>query len=696
MAQKPSQDTSATRFDTTPPSALTTPDWAASALLVLRALRAAPVWGALAERVRVPRGRAGVFVALDFLLVLVTFAASDALDLKALFARLGPVARACAATWDRLRLPSRAALSRFLAAVHPDHVAALGDVLLEDLIDSGLPAERAGGVIDRAGRRTLVFDDDGTYHGARQRSLAGGATRPPARRRAAALCARGHHGGSRRADVTRTRTALQQAHTQEWLGCWSAPGSGRPFAQLDAACAAVVRYLAARGLGATQGLLRLDGLYGWARVAAAVARHGLGYLMRCADYRLLDRRAVRAVLATPPHTTFATPDSPVRREVWQVLDFPWAAAKDPTQRVSTRLLITRRPAAGPGAPAVGKRRPDGVYELFVTDRDAAGWSPEDVLSVYFARGGFEATLAQEDRERDLDRTVSWSPAGQSLWTLLGQLVWNVRVRLGVALAAAPVRVTLWALAPTPALAPPAPAPPTPAPPSPCAPGPAVDAAGPERGRIAAAWGRSTGRFGGDDFVWTEAGHLRCPKGALLRRWKARREGDQLRVTYRAEPADCRACALSARCRGRPTRADRARSVSVVEPWPSATPAAPEAVDGPRPADATMAAARPPAAPVAPPSPRAVWWVDVASCAARRRLREQLWGQRVDVEPAPFGDVPAAPPPTRDDRAHRRRTWAQRAQRNQRLAHDGVRIRVHGVPAPLDAMLGTLRAFPHAA
>ncbi|MBK6531202.1 MAG: hypothetical protein IPF99_16795 [Deltaproteobacteria bacterium] len=413
MAQKRSEDTSTTEIETTPERAPTPPPWFADALVVLRAVRVRALWSALVERMRVERGRAGVYVALDYLLVLLTFAVSDAPHLKALFAQLPPIASALAAVWDRATLPSRAALSRFLEAARPHHVRAFGAMLLDDLIDAGIPTEQAGGLFDRDGQRTLVFDDDGTYHGARQRELADDATRPPPLRRARDLCARGYYGGSGRGDVTRTRTTLQQAHTQEWLGCWSAPGNGHPFAQIEDACLAVVRYLLARGLAATQGLLRLDGLYGYARIAAAITRHGLGYLMRCADYRLFHRTVVQAVIAQPPHATYASPDSPVRRDAWQVLDLPWVAAKDPADAVVTRLIITRRPAIEPGKPRVGKRVGDHVFELFVTDRCASGWSIEDVLSIYFARGGFEATLAQEDRERDLDRTVSWIAASQA-------------------------------------------------------------------------------------------------------------------------------------------------------------------------------------------------------------------------------------------------------------------------------------------
>ena len=228
MAQERSQGRAIPLFETSPLRESVAPPWTATAAVVLRAMRVAPIWSSLIEQVRVARGRAGVFVAIDYTLLLLLFALSPARDLKSFFADLGSASLVGAALWERLRLPSRSALSRWLAHLGADHVAALAEVLLQDVIESGIDAAHLGGVIDRDGHRTVVFDDDGTYHGARQRELVDDTLRPRARRRAAALTARGYHGGARRADTTRTRTALQQAHTQEWLGCWSAPGNGPP------------------------------------------------------------------------------------------------------------------------------------------------------------------------------------------------------------------------------------------------------------------------------------------------------------------------------------------------------------------------------------------------------------------------------------------------------------------------------------
>jgi hypothetical protein len=334
-----------------------------------------------------------------------------------------------------------------------------------------------------------------------------------------------------------------------------------------------------------------------------------------------------------------------------------------------------------------------------------------VLSVYFARGGFEATLAQEDRERDLDHTVSWSPAGQSYWTLIGQLVWNLRIRLGVALASAPPRVTLWSAAQNdapvvPIATPPPPGEAPPMPPSESSAAPSDDAPptapSATHGRIAAAAGRATGRFGGDDFTWTADGFLRCPAGMLLRRAETRREPRQLRVIYVASASDCGACELAAQCRGRPRSAVHGRRVSVLSPLTPREPSSPR--ESPPRCDDAEPASRGPLsvwAPAASPpetprlGSRPVWWVDHAASPARRMLREQLDGQHVVVETAPLVALPAAPFRTRDERAHRRQTWQQRLQRNH-CPHEGTRVRVHGVPASLDELLGTTRVIPCAA
>lgn len=56
----------------------------------------------------------------------------------------------------------------------------------------------------------------------------------------------------------------------------------------------------------------------------------------------------------------------------------------------------------------------------------------------------------------------------------------------------------------------------------------------------------------------------------------------------------------------------------------------------------------------------------------------------------------APFATRDARAHRRQTWQTRFARNQRRPNEGCRLRIHGVPASLEDLLGIPHELPRVA
>ena len=76
------------------------------------------------------------------------------------------------ALFERDRLPSRSALSRFLAALTEAPVEALRTLFLDDLLARPLtPDKQTGGLVDRAGNTWMVFDIDGTREAARQRAL---------------------------------------------------------------------------------------------------------------------------------------------------------------------------------------------------------------------------------------------------------------------------------------------------------------------------------------------------------------------------------------------------------------------------------------------------------------------------------------------------------------------------------------------
>src|SRR5574340_749595 len=199
---------------------------------------------------------------LDFLAVLFGYAISGERTLEAFYERLQPFAVPFMALFDRDQLPSRSALSRFLAALTEVPIEALRTLFLGDLLGRPLtPDKQTGSLLDRVGTSWVVFDIDGTREAARQRSLPQTDELPPPFRRLDDVCAPGYR-GRKRGEVVRTRTTVSQAHSYQWLGSFGNQGNGRYREELRKALVAIGRYLTAHQLTQARILLRLDGQYG--------------------------------------------------------------------------------------------------------------------------------------------------------------------------------------------------------------------------------------------------------------------------------------------------------------------------------------------------------------------------------------------------------------------------------------------------
>jgi hypothetical protein len=110
-------------------------------------------------------------------------------------------------------LPSRSALSRFLAALAQEPVEALRTLFLDDLESRPLsPDKQTGELLDRTGKAWVVFDSDGTREAARQRALPQTEELPRPFRRLDDVCAAGYP-GRKRGEVVRTRTDISQVHS---------------------------------------------------------------------------------------------------------------------------------------------------------------------------------------------------------------------------------------------------------------------------------------------------------------------------------------------------------------------------------------------------------------------------------------------------------------------------------------------------
>jgi hypothetical protein len=714
--------------------------WFAEAIVLLRA--SGSLRRALTQQVRVERGRMGLFETVDFGLALVLHvirgerAVSDTYE--ALFEdeathdaprALRPSMKLLPALWERQTLPSRSALSRWLDDVTDEATAALRDAFAAALHRDGLTGPSMGGCLDRRGDRHVLFDADGTAQTARQRALVEDAARPKPRRRRP-LMAKGH-AGRKRGEIVRTRLVVQQAHTQQWLGSFGHAGNTDLIGDLMRAAAAMTGYLTARALAVGVGLCRLDGLYGHAATLAVWAATGLGWLVRCADYRLLAHPQLLAALTQQTPTRLVSPDSGLVRTVYDIGFLRWSGGKGKNVEVWTRLVLTLRDALPSEAQKlrIGKRFRGQVAELFCTDRAQEAWLATDVLSLYLGRGAFERTLGFEDTRTDPDRFVSAHAPGQELFQVLCQWVDNTRLQLAHQEQDLPPRQVLWAEAQDPqpladtacaqdepscagpgGEAPPVaardPRSPTPRPgsgptpdgpagiptataPRPTAPAVAQDdavatAAG--LGVVARAFGRGSGRFAGDDFVWQQDGTLRCPQGHTLRRSQSPRP--RTTEIYRAQQRDCAGCPLSAQCLGGGSAKTKGRRVTV---FPAVSPDKDESTaPAPAPAEPEPEPDPVPLLPlVAVCGPHPVLWQDVPAMSLRRRFQRALRSQAVQITPLP-GVVPEPLPPawqTRAQRAHQRLCYEERLARNARRPSMRWHVHLSGVSERLAVLLG---------
>jgi hypothetical protein len=626
------------------------PPWFAETILIAQYLRTHGLLDAITRQVCLVRGRFGRYESIDFLALLFGYAISGERTLQAYFERLAPFAAPFMALFERDSLPHRATLSRFLSAVDGPCVDALRALFVSSSSTWGWTRETIGGLWDRTGRRYLVFDVDGTREAARQRALPQGSTLPPPKRRLDAICAPGYK-GRRRGEVVRTRTTVLQMHTHQWLGTFGGKGNGDYRGELASALKVVGTYLQAWDLPHDAGIVRVDGQYGDAAVIAQIVQTGLHVIVRGRGYALLEHPQVQAVLTQTGPVTITMPESHVTYEVFDIpsLSLSLPLGQDPLR---ARVILTRH--AWTGEPvSVGKRVGTWVYELFLTTLPAGGFLATDVLDLYHGRGAFEGTLADEDVEGDPDRWCSYSPAGQELWQVVWQWVWNLRLALGLRLVGEPVRSTEWApaqAAPTPSVILPLDLSAEPAEP--------VETYGPWQ--WARAWGRATGRLGAEAFMLRADGQLQCPAGALLWPTETRQEtADTQRRIFGASAADCRRCALRTTCLGRGASGQRARRVSL---WRRRT-------------TSVLVTTSPPTLHAA------MTWTDVPGRHLRRTWSAHWQGQAVTITALP-PRLPPLPRPPRATRAHRRLSWDARLGRNARAPLRLATMHVAGVPPVL--------------
>jgi hypothetical protein len=403
-----------------PTNAPSTPPWFGEVAVVAHALQRHGVLKAIEERVRFVRARMGKYELIDFVAMLMGYAASGEPTLRAFCERVQPFSSAFMALFGRADFPNPATLSRYLSVLDQPCVEALRALFLEDLLACSPFGTPPGGLWDRLGGQWLLMDVDGTKQAARQRALPATPELPPAHRRFDRVCAPGHL-GRKRGEVARTRTTLLQAHTHQWLGTFGNPGNGQYRQELKRARAVIATYAQALSFPLSHVVIRLDGLYGDAAPLADLlakdseeGAEGPAVVVRGKAYHLIEQPAIKSRLQLPPDQVTVHPESGASRALYDCGPVQLA----PTGPVMRMLLATH--PAGSSRPPIGKVREGTVYEQFFTTLPRHAFMPADVLDLYLHRGSFETVLADEDEEQAVDRWVSRTPWGQEFWQIINQ------------------------------------------------------------------------------------------------------------------------------------------------------------------------------------------------------------------------------------------------------------------------------------
>ena len=623
---------SSVRIQTSSESVPSVPSWFGEVALIIPDLRKQGVLSAISGQVRLARRRFGHDEVIDFLAVLFGYARSFERTREAFYEQLLPFAQPFMALFERERLPSRSALSRFLASLTWEATEALRTLFLADLLARPLDKERhTGQLVDRAGNERVVFDIDGTRQAARQRALPKTEELPPPQRRLNQVCAPGYT-GRKRGEVVRTRTVVSQAHSYQWLGSFGNSGNGLYREERRRGLCAIRSYLEAHHLSPTSALLRLDGQYGTGAVIADLA--DFSFVMGGKDSTVLDRPEVQSRLHLPADQPFSHSESGLVRQRYDCPDVPVGP-----EGVRCRVVVATHPAAQKKS-RIGHTRQGVVYELFFTPLPQDAFTASDVVALYLHRGAFEPVLADEDQEQDPDRWCSHAPAGQEAWQIVSPWVWNLRLELGHVLAPTPMRTTEFA------------------PPVKETPAEQAPVQGYGKPAVALAW--KAGRFSGQDFALQPDGTLACPAGKTLRPTEQRGEADgSLRVLYSARRRDCRGCPQRPPCQ-----------------WNG------EATTKPRRIRRLLHPLR--------VGPAPLLWRDWSRRGHRQACMQLVRHQRLEVSlppPAVASSRKAEVVLSRTQRAHARLSWAERLARHAHAPTAGhITIKLFGIPASFAASL----------
>lgn len=342
--------------------------------------------------------------------------------------------------WIKLRIDRRAGPTP--NSVEPELLREVAPWLLIEA--SGVEAvlrHPAAQVYDANGHGWHVFDIDPTVRTLRHRALPVGDDLPEAIRRSAETGAPGH-AGRKRGDVQYRRFDVQHAGTGAFVHAHLHQGNGDSVVDLGLALPDVVDLVERLEHPLERTLQRLDGEFGNVPDFTALREHGLPFVTRLNRSKLYEDPEILARLRGA--TWYLVPDSgsgPMRgaTDLGVLTLHPGERTKradgSAYEPVSLRVVASRFPKEGKAQR--GRILDDFQVELFVADVPADAWPAPEVVAMYYGRCGQENRFAQEDREVELDRIVSYHLPGQEFATVAGLFLMNVRIARGFELEPPP-------------------------------------------------------------------------------------------------------------------------------------------------------------------------------------------------------------------------------------------------------------------
>lgn len=456
---------------------------------------------------------------------------------------------------SRKNLGTQASMSQLLSSVDQENCAAFREHVLT------LPVARAPAafcdvtsVVDSRGERWLVVDLDGVVTAYRERALPEGPEVPQPRRRAAAV-ARPGYPGRKRGETQTSSNRMHHRGSGIWTGQDSCAGNAVMSEGVQLVVTTLHSFLDHIKTPADRVIIRMDGAGGNGPCANIIRAAGMHFLTRTANYELFQQPHLVQHLNAGAWYAVVDGQTGPRRNAAEFCICPLGD-------VQTRIVASAFPTRDGCKHGAGHVIGNSQFELYGTSLPPESFAAEDIVALYYNRGGAENDYGRLNEEMGVNHTFTTNLPGQDLMVQIAMLVSNAQTIAGTLLHSAqllpaqreprirkallldePALEALAVPAPPPPPPPPSPLPATPAvaPPNRIS-GASVDLKTLDQDQTAAIHARLPP---GWSFA---AGELRCPDQHALRIHDVNlNAAGEHHLVMRASRAHCRDCPVRSGC-----------------------------------------------------------------------------------------------------------------------------------------------------